>query len=427
MPGGLSTADVGIREGRIAELGDLSGATAEATWDVSGLHVLPGLIDPQVHFREPGFPDKEDLESGTRAAVLGGITSVFEMPNTLPPTTSEAAYRSKWARAEGRIWCDLAFFVGATPENAEELAKLETLPGCSGVKVFMGKSTGNLLVHEEGDLRRVLASGRRRVAVHAEDEERLKQRSHLAVKGDVSTHPVWRDTEVARLATQRLLGLAREYRRPVHVLHITTAEEVALLEEYRDIATFECTPQHLTLSSPSCYRQLGTLAQMNPPIREERHRRALWGAVSGNLLDALGSDHAPHTWEEKHLPYPESPSGMTGVQTLLPVMLDHVNRGALSLERLVELCASGPARVYQAEGKGALVPGYDADVTVIDLGARHEIRDQDIASRCGWTPFHGTWVTGRPVGTIVRGQIIMREGDLIGAPSGQPVRFAQVA
>jgi dihydroorotase len=425
LPSGVARADLGLRDGRIAAIGDLGAAGAGEVIDATGLHVLPGLIDPQVHFREPGFPAKEDLESGSRAAVLGGVTSVFEMPNTLPPTTNAAALEDKLSRARGRMWCDHAFFVGATPENAEELGELERLPGCAGVKVFMGKSTGNLLVHHDADLRRVLASGRRRVAVHAEDEERLEARKAvLGEAPDVSLHPIWRDVETARRATERLLALSAETGRPVHVLHITTAEELELLAKARDRATVECTPQHLTLVAPECYEQLGTRCQMNPPIRGVEHREALWRAVSEGRIDALGSDHAPHTLEEKARPYPESPSGMTGVQTLLPVMLDHVHRGRLDLERLVSLCCEGPSRVYDVRGKGRLAEGFDADVTLVDLDAERVITDAAIASTCGWTPFDGTTVRGWPVATLLRGEIVMRDGELIGAAAGQPVRFA---
>ncbi|NNL85579.1 MAG: dihydroorotase [Myxococcales bacterium] len=424
-PEGIVDADLGVRDCEIVAFGDLRDAPCIGTFDARGLYVFPGMIDPQVHFREPGFPDKEDLESGTRAAVLGGVSSVFEMPNTLPPTTSQEAFADKWKRAAGRVWCDIAFFVGATPENAHLLAELEAQPGCAGVKIFMGKSTGNLLVHRDEDLANVLQHGSRRVAVHAEDEERLAERKAWIRAGDVSSHPVWRDPETALRATRRLLRLAREAGRRVHVLHVTTEAETELLAQHRDIATFECTPQHLTLEAPACYRQLGSLAQMNPPIREGRHRAALWRALRRGDLDALGSDHAPHTRSEKEAPYPDSPSGMTGVQTMLPLMLDHVNRGALSLPRIAELLCRGPARVYGALRKGELAPGYDADLTLVDLGKRKQVRDAEIASRCGWSPFAGRWLTGWPVATFLRGKLVMRDGEILGAPRGRPVQFEE--
>ena len=420
------TADVGVRDGRIIAIDDLSSAEAGKVIDAKGLHVLPGAIDPQVHFREPGFEHKEDIESGTRAAVLGGVTSIFEMPNTEPPTTSEAALADKFNRARGRAWCDHAFFVGATPDNAEQLGELEQLPGCPGVKVFMGKSTGNLLVDTDDDLRRVLASGTRRVAVHAEDEQRLNQRFEeldLAHRDDIQLHPEWRDVETALRATRRLLTLARETERPVHVLHVTTAEEVDLLRQNREIATFECTPQHLVLAAPECYSRLGSKVKMNPPIREARHRDGLWSAVADGTLDAIASDHAPHTIEEKALPFPDCPSGMTGVQTLLPLMLDAVAHGKLSLERLVELCCEGPARVWRARRKGRIELDADADLVLVDLAANRTIEDSWIASRCGWSPFDGHAVTGWPVATLVRGRVVMRDDEVQGVAQGKPVEF----
>jgi len=422
----IERADIGVRAGQIAAIGDLAQAQAAAVVDARSLHVLPGLIDPQVHLREPGFEHKEDLETGTRAAVLGGVTSVFEMPNTNPPTTTREALADKLARASGRAACNYAFFVGATPDNAEMLGELEALPGCPGVKVFMGKSTGNLLVDSDADLRRVLAHGRRRVAVHAEDEARLRERAAALdlARGGVALHPEWRDVESALRATQRLLALARELKRPVHVLHVTTAEEIELLARNRDIATFECTPQHLLLEAPECYARLGTRAQMNPPIRDARHRDALWDAVANGLLDAIASDHAPHTLEEKARPYPESPSGMTGVQTTLPLLLDCVAAGRLTLERLVELACAGPARVWRAQRKGSIEAGFDADLVLVDLAASRTIENRWIASRCGWTPFDGVRVRGWPVTTIVAGEIAMRDDEVVGPARGRAVEFA---
>jgi dihydroorotase len=425
-PGGRAEIDVGIRDGCIAAIGRLDTGAAESRFDAKGLHVLPGVIDSQVHFREPGLEHKEDIATGTKAAVLGGVTAVFEMPNTNPNTDSEAALADKLARAKGRAWCDHAFFVGATAENASALGRLERLPGCCGVKMFMGSSTGTLLVADDATIARVLASGTRRMAVHAEDEYRLRERRKLVEGGaDVARHPEWRDVETAVLATTRLVRLARTARRRVHVLHVTTEEETVLLQRARDVATFEVTPQHLTLSAPDCYARLGTLAQMNPPIRDSRHRDALRRAVASGLVDVIGSDHAPHTREEKARPYPDSPSGMPGVQTLLPIMLDHVNAGRLTLERLVDLVCAGPARIYNVAGKGRLSPGYDADLTIVDLGASRTIANGWIASRAGWTPFDGVTVRGWPRATILRGRVVMREDELVGEPGGIPVRFAE--
>ena len=423
-PDGLREVDVAIRKGRIAEIGNLKGAKAADTIDCKGLTLLPGAIDTQVHFREPGNEHKEDLSTGTAAAALGGITAVCEMPNTKPPTTTAEALEDKLARAKGRAWVDHAFFVGATPENAEQLATLERLPGCVGVKMFMGSSTGTLLVSDDANVARVLASGTRRVAVHAEDEARLIERKHLAVGGPVN-HPVWRDAETACRATERVLRLARAAKRRVHILHTTTAEEMVLLSRAKDIATVEVTPQHLTLVAPDCYERLGTYAQMNPPIRDAGHRAALWRAVDDGVVDVIGSDHAPHTREEKSAEYPNTPSGMPGVQTLLPLMLDHMNAGRLTLARLVDLTSAGAARIYGMIGKGAIVEGNDADISIVDLKMKKRITNQWIASRCGWTPFDGMQVTGWPMMTVIRGRVVMQDGALLGDPAGAPLRFKE--
>ncbi len=424
-PAGIGRADIGVRDGRIAAIGDLARADAGARIDARGLHVLPGVIDTQVHFREPGNEHKEDLETGSRAAVLGGVTAVFEMPNTSPPTTTAEALADKLTRARGRMWCDHAFYIGAAAENADELGKLERLEGVAGVKIFMGSSTGSLLVPDDPTLERVLRATRRRVAVHAEDETRLDARRERIRPGDPSSHPVWRDEETALAATRRIVALAERLRRRIHVLHVTTAEEMAFLAGHKEWASVEVTPQHLTLAAPGCYRRLGSFAQMNPPIRGRRHRAALWRAVVAGIVDVVGSDHAPHTREEKARPYPQSPSGMPGVQTLLPLLLDHHARGRLSLLRLVDLTSAGAARLFGLLGKGRIAVGFDADFTIVDLKARWTIAEDWLASRCGWSPFAGMAVTGRPVGTIIRGRRVMWETELLGRPQGEPLRFAE--
>jgi len=424
-PSGLVEADIGVKGGKIVALGRLGDIPTEQRLNLEGLTVLPGVIDTQVHFREPGFEGKEDLASGSKAAVLGGVVAVCEMPNTKPSTSTKAAIEEKLNRAKGRMWCDHAFFVGATDDNVGTLAELERLPGVVGVKLFMGSSTGSLLVADDPTIYAVLRNGTRRVAIHAEDEPRLRARLHFAGTGGVSQHPVWRDVETARLATERLLTQARRAGRRVHVLHITTAEELPLLAANRDIATVEVTPQHLTLEAPECYERLGTKAQMNPPIRDAHHRQALWRAINNGLVDVIGSDHAPHTNSEKNKTYPASPSGMPGVQTLLPLMLDHLNAGRLSLERLVDLTSAGPQRIYGLAGKGRIALGYDADFTVVDLKAKREITRKWLASKCHWSPFEGMTVTGWPTMTIIRGRLVMRDDDLVGQAAGQPLRFTE--
>jgi dihydroorotase len=424
-PNGIAIGDVGVRAGKITAIGSLGAGTARETFDAKGLHVLPGVIDSQCHFREPGNEHKEDLESGSRAAVLGGVTGVFEMPNTWPPTTTRAAMEDKLARASGRMHCDYAFYIGATPANVGALAELEGMPGVAGVKAFLGSSTGTLLLDHEEDIAAMLRAGRRRVAVHSEDEDRLRERKSLAIRGDPRSHPVWRDAETARMSTERVIRLARAAGRRLHVLHVTTADEIPLLADAKDIATAETTPQHLTLAAPECYERLGSYAQMNPPIRDAHHRDALWRAVSDGVIDVIGSDHAPHTRAEKDKVYPDTPSGMPGVQTLVTILLDHVNAERLSLERFIDLTSSGAARIFGIAGKGRIACGYDADFTIVDLKAKMKIENSWIASKCGWTPFDGMETTGWAMATIIRGKTIMRDRALVEAGQGKPIRFGE--
>ena len=421
-PSGPVAADVAVRDGKILGIGSFPGAARII--DCTGLDVLPGVIDSQVHFREPGLEHKEDLESGSRAAVMGGVTAVFEMPNTSPNTDTADRVLDKLKRADHRMYCDHAFYVGATAENADQLGELERIPGTAGVKIFMGASTGSLLVAEDEALARVLANGIRRVAIHAEDEARMNERKDLRVEGDPASHPVWRDDESALLATRRILRLAREARRPIHVLHVTTPAELELLSAHRDIATCEVTPQHLTLAAEDAYPRLGSFAQMNPPIRSAAHRDGLWHWLRQGVPDVLGSDHAPHTREEKDKPYPASPSGMPGVQTLLPLMLDHVARGNMTLERLIDMTSAGVQRVFGLVGKGRIAAGYDADFSIIDRKGSFTVTGDWLENRCGWSPFTGMELQGRVMGTIVRGNVAMWEGQLANAAYGEPLRFA---
>lgn len=426
-PGELiqEVVSVGIKGGRIEKVGSIAPSQSEKEIQGKGLHLLPGLIDSQVHFRDPGHPQKEDFGAGTRGAILGGITAVFDMPNTKPSTLTAIDLEDKKTRAHSSSWCNYAFYMGAAPENTERLHELEVLPGVCGIKIFMGSSTGSLLIDGDELLEAALKSGKRRVAVHCEDESRLKERKALAeVEGATPIlHPVWRDEESAFLATRRLLKIARKYNRPVHVLHVTTLEEMQFLADQKDIASVEVTPQHLTLSAPECYERLGSFAQMNPPIRNKKHQDALWEGIKNRTVDIIGSDHAPHTKEEKARPYPGSPSGMTGVQTMVPLMLNHFNAGKLSLERVTELLCLNPCRLFGIKNKGAIKEGFDADFTICDLKKEETISNQKIASKCGWSPFDGMKVQGFPTATIISGQVVMRDGEVIGSPSGKNLSF----
>lgn len=427
----LEEVDILVKNGKIHQIsGSIPDSKSnERPMDCKGLLVLPGVIDSQVHFREPGLTHKEDLETGTRGALLGGVTSIFEMPNTVPSTTTAELFQDKLNRAKGRCHTHYAFFIGGSPDNYQNLASLEKHPNCSGIKIFMGSSTGTLLVEDDETLEKILRSGTRRVIIHSEDEPRLKERKKEILvpdangKVDVRLHPVWRDVETAMKSTRRLIALAEKVGRPVHVLHVTTAEEMDFLKDHKKSATIEVLPQHLTLHAPDCYERLGTYAQQNPPIREKRHQDRLWKAINEGLVDVLGSDHAPHTKEEKDRNYPNTPSGMPGVQTLVPIMLNHVNQGRLSLKKLVELTSENQRRVFNFAHKGRIAVGYDADFTLVDLQKKKTIENSWIASRSEWSPFDGYKVQGWPVMTILKGQVCMREDQILIAHQGEPVEF----
>jgi dihydroorotase len=425
LPWGVEATDVGVRDGRIAALGVAGDATADETIDATGLHVLPGLIDPHVHLRDPGDKAIESIPTGTLGAVLGGLTAVFDMPNTSPAIVDADSVAWKQAYAEDVAWCDMGLYVGGTKTNVPALAALETGRGVCAIKIFAGSSTGDLMVEDDASLERIMRAGRRRIAYHSEDEYRLQDRRKLFKSGDpYGSHMLWRDEETAFLGTRRLMTLARMTGRPAHILHVSTAQELDFLKDHRDIATLEVLVNHLTQFAPDVYESLRGFGVMNPPIRGREHYDAAWAAVRDGTVDTIGSDHAPHPREKKLLPWPECPAGLTGVQTLVPVMLDHVNAGRLSLTRLVDLMCAGPARVYGVVGKGRLAAGYDADFTLVDMTAKRRIENEWIVSPCGWTPFAGMSITGWPVATILRGQAVMRDGAVLGAPRGRLVRFA---
>ncbi|MFL2682329.1 MAG: dihydroorotase [Alphaproteobacteria bacterium] len=415
--------NIGIKDNKITLLSTTNNYEASNIIDAKNLTILPGVIDSQVHFREPGSEHKEDLHTGSKGAALGGVTSVFEMPNTYPPTSTVERLKDKFELAKDRMWVNYAFYAGATPENFSFLPELEKVPGCVGVKIFMGSSTGNLLIPDDETLINVLKSRNFRVAVHAEDEPRLIERKKLIKSNDVHFHPIWRDELSALNATKRVIKGANASKKPVHILHITTEEEIEYIRQNKEYISVEVTPQHLTLSAPDCYDELGTFAQMNPPIRESRHQKGLWKGIKDGVVDVIGSDHAPHTIEEKHKPYPDTPSGMPGVQTLLPIMLDHVNNGNLSLFKLCQLISTNPAKLYKVINKGEIKLNNDADLTIIDLNKEVKIKDDMMANKSGWTPFNNKNVKGWPIMTIVNGNIVMRDGELIGKPIGKPVSF----
>lgn len=423
LPWGIEPLDIGVRDGRIAAMGALGKAEATQVIDCTHLHVLPGLIDAHVHLREPGDPAVETIGTGTKAAVLGGLTAVFDMPNTAPSITDSAQLAWKREHVSQHAWCDMGLYVGASKKNIAELAELELEDSVCAVKVFAGSSTGDLLIEDDATLEAVMRSGRRRICYHSEDEYRLQERKPLFTEGmPHRNHMVWRDVECATLGTKRILALARKTNRPAHILHVSTAEELEYLAEFKDICSAEVLVNHLT-QTDEAYDRLGGYAVMNPPIRDKRHLEAAWAAVRNGTVDVIGSDHAPHSRAAKERPWPNTAAGLTGVQTIVPVMLDHVSSGRLSLMRLVDLMCAGPARVYGAVNKGRLSVGYDADFTLVDMAKSREITNDWIASPCGWTPFDGYRCQGWPVGTIIRGQVAMRDDEVLGAPIGKPVTF----
>ena len=422
IDGKLTQTDIGLSGDKIKKIGKIE-LNSSKVYDATDKVVLPGIIDTQTHFREPGSTDVEDLESGSRAAVLGGVTSLFEMPNTNPPTSNLVEFDKKLQLAKNRMHSNYAFYFGATPDNIEQLSKLKDVEGCCGVKLFAGSSTGKLLVDKEADIEKVISSIDRVVSIHSEDEEILNLRKKFIKEGDVHSHPEWRNTECAISSTRRVVKIAERYNKKIHVLHVTTKEEVDFLAMHKKNVTFEITPQHLTLYAPDCYDKLGTYAQMNPPLRTKEHYDRLWVAIKNNIVDVLGSDHAPHSKENKNKNYPNTPSGMPGVQTIFPIMLDHVNNGKLTLEQLIKLMCENPCKIFGIKNKGYLKEGYDADLTIADMDKEVTIKDEMIASKCGWTPFNNHKVKGFPVGTIVNGNLVMSDGKVIVESKGIPLKF----
>jgi len=418
----LKKQDIAIKDGKIIKIGKID-ENSKKIFQAESLTVLPGCIDTQTHFREPGSTDTEDLNSGSKAAIVGGITSVFEMPNTNPPTSNKVEFQKKLDLAKNRMYCNYAFYFGATADNANDLADLTNLQGCCGIKLFAGSSTGNLLVAKEEDIEKVFQNSSKVVAVHSEDEEILNKNKKLIKKGDVHSHPVWRSEECAISSTRRIVKIAERYNKKAHVLHITTKQEIDFLSQHKGNITFEITPQHLTIYAPDCYNKLGTYAQMNPPIRDRSHYDRLWYAIKNNFNDTIGSDHAPHLKQNKEKTYPNSPSGMPGVQTLVPVMLNHVNEGKLTLEQFINSVCENPVKIFGIKNKGFIKEGFDADFTIVDMEKKILIQNEKIESKCGWSPFDGLEFKGMPVATIINGKTKMKDGKIIGQPEGKPLIF----
>ena len=423
--GSVFEGDVYCEDGVIARIDSRIDAAADESIDAGGLLLLPGVIDPQVHFREPGKEYKEDLGSGSRAAARGGVTSFLEMPNTDPPTTSQAALDDKLARAARKCVVNYGFFVGATADNIDQVNRIG--PAC-GIKVFMGSSTGTLLLDRDEDLERLFASGSRLIAVHAEDESRIRARQReFAQRRDPAVHSEIRDNECARLATAKALALSKKYRRRLHILHLSTHEEVELLRREKTASvTAEVIPNHLLLNTDD-YAAHGTLVQMNPPIRTPADNAALWAGLHDGVIDFIATDHAPHTLEEKRAGYPKSPSGMPGVETSLPLMLTEMRAGRCTLAEIQRWMCRAAVDAYGIVNKGRLEAGYDADLTLVDLDTYRPVRNEDMFTRAGWSPFAGRELAGWPVYTIVNGCIVYERGKVREGVLGKPLRFATAA
>jgi len=422
----LVYTNVYIQDERISLVSDKNYDAAQ-TIDCRNLTILPGVIDSQVHFREPGLEGKETLASGMLAAVSGGVTSIFEMPNTNPLTITPETIEDKLNRASKEAWSDYAFYLGGTMRTSKNLPEWEKLKGVCGIKIFMGASTGDLMTATDEEVESVVSNGGRVIAVHAEDQMIMMNNfeSILGSSKDVAMHCKWRSPESCLSATTRVVNLARKHKRRVHILHITTREEIEFLSKNKDVASVELLANHLTLNAPECYENLGTLAQQNPPIREKHHQEALWNALNNNIVDIIASDHAPHTLEEKSAPYPKSPSGTPGVQTLVPIMLNHVNNGKLSLSKLVSLWSYGPERIHKISGKGRIEQSYDADFTIVDMNKEMIITNDQQRSKSKWTPYDGMKVKGWPTHTIVRGNVVMQDDDIISQPIGKIIEFKE--
>ena len=402
----------------IEEVGDVE------IQDCSDLSIFPGFIDTHVHFREPGHPNKETLESGSRAAVLGGMTGIFEMPNTSPITDSPERIMDKLSRAENNMHCNYAFYFGATNENSNKLDFLKNLDGCCGVKMFVGSSTGDLLVKDDFYIEQVIKNSPKVVSIHSEDEDMLLDRKNIIEEGDVKSHYKWRSVDCAMSSTKKLIDYSNKYKKNIHILHITTKDEVNYFREKKpEFTTLETTPQHLTLSAPDDYDKLDTFAQINPPIRTKDHQDGIWKGIDDNLISIIGSDHSPHTIEEKKQPYPKSPSGMPGTQTIGLVMTDYYLKGRITLKKLVDLLCLNPCKVFKIKDRGEIKVGNFADLTIYNLKKSFEIKNSWIASNCGWSPFNNKKVSVSPFGTIISGKKVVWDQKLIEQSSGVAIAF----
>ncbi len=420
LPSGIEPVDVLIESSKIVHVGVPAGARIDETIDATGLHLLPGVIDDQVHFRDPGATHKEDLITGSRAAARGGVTTFFDMPNTNPETITVARLHKKLDDAASKCRVNYAFYMGATSDNVEELAAAERTPG---IKIFIGSSTGNLLVDDQEALERIFAGTTLPITAHCEDESTIRaaQEAHRG-EYQVADHSQIRSREAAVIATRRAIDLAERHRHRFHVLHVSTADEIPLIRAAQGLVTAEVCIHHLLLNIDD-YDRLGTLAQMNPSLKEADDNEALFQALIDGDIQIIATDHAPHTLEEKRVPYPHSPSGVPAIENSLALMLDQVQRGRFTLPDLVRFMCEGPARIWDLVDKGRIEEGFDADLVLVDLDRTETIRNETQWSRSGWSPWDGLAVRGWPVRTIVMGETVYADGRLDETVRGREAQF----
>ena len=409
---GIKKQDVLIEDGKITKVGKIWGHKAAEVIDARDLYLLPGALDPQVHFRDPGLTWKEDLHTGSMAAAAGGVTGFFDMPNTKPSITSIAAMEAKKKTAAEKCVVNYNFFIGATEDNLEDLNGVDNV---CGIKIFMGSSTGDLLVSDPEALDNIFGNGSRLIAVHAEDDEIINSaKEEYKDSTDFNDHQFVRPPEAALKATKLAVELSVKYQRRLHILHLTTGDEVRFLatEKARGPISVEVCPQHFLLSAPFIYEKIGAYAQMNPPIRDMEHGKALWEGLTSGIIDCIATDHAPHTHEEKAAAFGSAPSGMPGVETSLPLMLDRANRGLCSLENVVQWMCEKPVELYGVQNKGKIAAGYDADLVLVDMQLKKTIENGKLFTKVNWSPYHGWTTRGWPVRTIVGGQTVFRDGEI---------------
>ena len=427
LPNRIVEGDLRVSNGLIktvAPFGGLQPEIGELVIDGTGLHLLPGVIDPHVHLRDPGKPEKEDLESGSRAAAAGGITSFLDMPNTSPNATNRLALEEKIAAASKKAVTHHGFFIGATTNNVSDLQSVQGMDGICGIKIFMGSSTGNLLVHEQKHLENIFANTGGIIATHAEDEIRLQSRiAEFKHRTDIAAHAECRDIECALIATKRATALAKDHSHRLHIVHLTSGKEADWLSSKKgDLITTEVCTQHLTFDQDDV-EKLGVRALMNPPIRYTEDKEKLWSRLKDGTIDCIVTDHAPHTLEAKSVGFPKAPAGMPGVETSLPRMLTHAKDGKCSISDIVKWMCAGPAKVYAIKNKGSLIEGFDGDLTLVDLENHRIIQDSDTWTRVGWTPYDGMELTGWPMYTIVDGNVVHKR-DSGGSLRGSSVALA---